>query len=360
MKAPWARRWLVTALALVAVVGSGCGVSLQQLPKIGGVPGPTYVLRATFANVVNLPANAQVRTGSFPVGYVSGIAVSNFQAHITMRVQRRIHIPAGTTAQIRFDTPLGEDYVLLQPPSPPRSPAHYLTDGAVIPESQTTTAPSVEDMFGALGALLNGGGINQLPTIIDETNNAFNGNQTQIHDLFNSLNATIGSFSANAPSLDNTLAAVANLSATLHQGGNQIVAGIDALAPAVAVLSNENNDIHQLVTEINNLAPVANSVLARSSSGTVSTLRALGPVLTQLTQVQSQLGTDLAAVDSFERKTPAVIPGNYVQVALSGTVEIPPVPSDALPLNRVTVDPPDPNLAYDRSGIATVIEGGLP
>jgi phospholipid/cholesterol/gamma-HCH transport system substrate-binding protein len=354
------RSWWAAAAVAVAVTASGCGVSLQQLPKFGGVSGPTYQLRATFANVVNLPANAQVRTGSFPVGFVSGISVSNFKAHVTMLVQKKVKVPVGTTAQIRFDTPLGEDYVLLQPPSPLPPNPRYLASDALIPESQTNTAPSVEDMFGALGALLNGGGINQLQTIIDETNNAFNGNQRKIHALINSLNQTIGSFSAHAPAVDNTLAAIANLSVTLRQGTGQITSGIDALAPAVSVLANENGDINQLVNQVNQLAPVANSVLERSTAGTVSSLQALGPVLDQLTAVQGELGTALTAIDSFEKKTPAVIPGKYVQVALSGTVEIPPVPSDALPLQKVTVDPPDPNLSYKANGIATVIEGGLP
>lgn len=357
-RARW--RWRAGVVGLLALATSGCGVSLQSLPKLGGVSGPTYQLRATFANVVNLPANAQVRTGSFPVGYVSSISASDFKAHVVMRVKKSVHLPVGTTAQIRFDTPLGEDYVLLQPPAATARPPTYLADGAVLGEDRTTTAPSVEDMLGALGALLNGGGINQLQTIIDESNNALNGNQPQVHALINSFNTTITSFAANAPALDNALAAIGSLSSVLNQGRGAITAGIDALQPAVAVLASENNDLHQLLSQVNQLAAVANGVIERSAGGTVSTLQQLGPVLQQLTAVQGQLGPALAAIDSFERLTPRAVPGDYVQAALSGTVQVPPVPADALPLQRVTVDPPDPSQGYDRSGIAAVLEGGLP
>lgn len=354
------RPWTAALAAVAALALSGCGVSLQSLPKLGGISGPTYELRATFANVVNLPDNAQVRTGSFPVGYVSSITARNFKADVVMRVKDSVRLPAGTTAQIRFDTPLGEDYVLLQPPPAAASHPADLHAGAVLAESQTTTAPSVEDMLGALGTLLNGGGINQLQTIIDETNNAFNGNQPQIHSLINSLNTTMGSFAANAPALDNTLAAMGSLSRVLNQNSGDITGGIDALQPAVAVLAGENNNLNQLVTQVNQLASVANNVIQNSASGTVSTLKALTPVLSQLTSIQGQLGPALAAIDTFEKLTPRSVPGDYIQVALNATVQVPPVPGDALPLQKVTVDPPDRNLAYNHSGIATVIEGGLP
>lgn len=362
MRTLWRRvpryRW-GALVAMVSLALSGCGVSLQALPKIGGISGPTYGVHATFANVVNLPANAQVRTGSFPVGYVTSITASNFKAHVTMRIRDSVRLPVGTTAQIRFDTPLGEDYVLLQPPPSPAR-GRFLGNGAVLTESQTTTAPSVEDTLGALGALLNGGGIDQLQTIIDQTNKALDANRAPIHSLINSLNTTVGSFASNATYLDNALAAMGNLSQVLNQGSGFIVGGIDALQPAVAVLSSENADLNQLLKQLNQLSAVANNVLDRSAGGTVSTLQQLTPVLHQLSAVQNQLGPALAAIDSFEKLTPRAVPGNYVQVALSGTIQVPPVPSDALPPQKVTIDPPDPNLAYNHSGIVTLIEGGLP
>lgn len=53
-------------------------------------------------------------------------------------------------------------------------------------------------------------------------------------------------------------------------------------------------------------------------------------------------------------------PGNYLQLSIDSTIQVPPVPPDALPLHKVTVDPPESTQAYNRSAIATIIEGGLP
>ena len=351
---------LAVLLAGAAVTLSSCGISLQSLPKIGGVSGPTYTLTATFANVVNLPANAQVRVGAFAVGYVSSIAARNFQAVVTMKIKDKTRLPVGTTASIRFDTPLGEDFVLLQPPGGAAASGPRLTSGTVIPEKDTSTAPSVEDAFGALGALLNGGGIDQLQTIIDQTNLALSGNQGKIRSLINYLNSTLTTFSHDTPSIDAALQAMADLSKTLNQGSSTITQGIGAIGPAADVLASETRDLNGLLANLDKLSSAANHIIEASATGTVQSVRALQPLLTQLTGVQQQLGPALTAITGLERNTPKVVPGNYVQLAVNATIQVPPVPSDAPPLQKVTVDPPDPNQSYNRSAVATMIEGGLP
>lgn len=356
------RRLRIAGLAAVALIASSCGLSLQSLPKIGGVSGPTYAITATFANVVNLPANAQVRTGAFSVGYVSSIKVKDFKAVVTMRIKKKVKLPAGTTAAIHFDTPLGEDFVLLQPPQPAPAGASLLANGSHIPESDTQTAPSVEDAFGALGALLNGGGIDQLQTIITQTNLALGGQEQnqRLRSLLESLNDTVTSFAQNSPSIDNALNAIAALSKTLNDGRDTISTGIATIGPAVSVLGQENQNLADLLTQLDRLSGAANNIIDASAAGTVQTVRALQPLLGQLISVQQQLGPALDAVDSFERNTPRITPGNYLQLAINGTVQVPPVPSDALPLQKITVDPPEETQSYNQSAIEILIEGGLP
>lgn len=353
-------RWAFAAAAAASLGLSSCGLSLQSLPKLGGISGPTYTISATFANVVNLPDNAQVRVGAFTVGYVSKIGIQNFQAVVSMKIKKNTVLPDGTTAEVAFDTPLGEDFVQLFPPTS-SSNARLLASGAHIPETQTVTAPSVEDAFGALGALLNGGGLNQLQTIIDQTNLALNGNQPKIRSLLNYLNSTITTFAQSTPAIDNSLAAIGQLSQVLNQGSNTISQGIQSIGPAVAVLASENNDFDALITQLDRMSTAANSILSQSSAGTVHTVQALKPLLDQLVSVQQQLGPALGAVSALEQRTPGVVPGDYVQLAINATVVVPPVPSNAPGLKKITVDPPEPTQSYtDQSGIAIMIEDGLP
>lgn len=351
--------WLTIVLAAVTVTFCSCGISLQSLPKIGGVSGPTYPVTATFANVVNLPANAQVRVGAFQVGYVSAINVKDFQAVVTMRVKKSTRLPVGTSAAIHFDTPLGEDFVLLQPPALPSANA-VLTSGASIPESDTTTAPNVEDLFGALGTLLNDGGINQLQTIISQTDAAFNGNTSKIRSLIQYLNTTVTSFAQNTPAIDRSLQAMAALSRTLNQGSSTIVQGIKGLGPAVDFLSSETGDLNTLLQQLHNLSNAANTIIDASASGTVQTVQALQPLLVQLTNVQQQIAPALTAITQLEQYTPRAIPGDYLQLSIKATIDVPPLPADAPPLQKITVDPPDPAYATTTNAISVLIEGGLP
>ena len=366
---PAARRFrtaVVVALgAAAALVVSGCGVSLQSLPMPPGVSGSTYTVHATFANVVNLPADAQVRVGAFSVGYVSGLTAKNFQANVTMKIKSSQKIPVGTTAQIRFDTPLGDDYVTLVPPSQARSDSsgptvpqsdtttNYLANGAQIPETDTSTAPSVEDVFAALGALLNGGGIDQLQTIIQQLNDAFGNNQPQIHDLITQLDTTVTSFAAHTPQLVDALQAVGTLSSTLNASSTTIVNGINALAPAITELQQDSPALDGLVNQVDTLATVGNKVVDDSQQNLVTTLRNLAPVAAELSNAANQLGPALNAIDDLEVRLPAAIPGNYLQVALTANVQVPAVPGDAPPLQKVT-------MSYAQSGIADLLEGGLP
>lgn len=353
------------ALAAIALTASACGASLQSLPKFGGQSGPTYTVTATFANVVNLPADAEVRVGAFSVGNVTSIGLNNFQAVVRMHIRKDVHLPVGTTAQIRFDTPLGDDFVQLQPPSA-KAGTTYLANDARIPETATSSAPSVEDTLGALGALLNGGGINQLQTIIDQTNLALSGNQQDIRALLQNLDTTVASLASNTPSIDDALTAMATLSNTLQQGSSTIANGLAALGPAANVLANETNQINAITGQLSKLGTAASAIVDASETGTVQTVDALNPLLTQLTSVKAQIGPALTALDALEAYTPRAVPGNYLQLSVHATIGVPPVPADAEKLKKITVDPPDPAELYSTGGSYTyggeeqLLEGGLP
>jgi phospholipid/cholesterol/gamma-HCH transport system substrate-binding protein len=287
---------------------------------------------------------------------VSNISVHDYTAIVTMAIKKSVVLPSTTTVQVRFDTPLGEDFLLLQPPSATTS-GPKLTDGSVISESQTATAPSVEDTLAALGALLNGGGIDQLQTIITQTDDILVGNQPQIRSLLNELGTSLASFNSNTPAIDGALTAMADLSGVLNNGRQTINTGIGVLGPAVGVLASENTQLSQLIDQVDQLSTVANNVVEASDTGTVQSLRALGPVLDQLTGVQQQLGPALGAIDNFERVLPQVTPGDYLQSSIHATVEVP--AATTAPVTKVDVDPPDPALAYNASSLSVIFEASL-
>ena len=307
---------------------SGCGfhgASLQSLPKLGGVTSPTYPIYATFANVLNLPVEGQVRVGPQVVGEIANISLSDYQALVTMRIEKSVTLREGTTAQVRFDNPLGDEYVLLTAPADAQAPR--LHAGAKIAESDTSTAPSVEDTLGALSLVLNGGGINQLQTIIHELNNAFNGNQPQIRSFIGSVNTALSSLSAGRKDLDDFLASAGNLTQKLDgkggAGAKTIGNGISSIAPAIGVLTSENKSLDSLVGALSNFGSVGTRIAQQSGQNGVDDVKALLPVVDELNGVAQQLGPVLSDVSRFEAETPKVAPGDYLQVRVVANVILP-------------------------------------
>jgi phospholipid/cholesterol/gamma-HCH transport system substrate-binding protein len=342
MKPAAAKKWVSSILAMAAVVLlGGCALSLQSLPKISSVGSGTYTLRAVFANVLNLPDDAQVRNGAEVIGQVSNISTENFQADLTLDIKKGVHIPVGTTAQIRFDNPLCDEYVALEAPTSslipipmsqqPGSP--FLAPGTLIPESLTSTAPSVEDTFGALSLVLNGGGINQLQVIIHELNNTFNGNQPQIRSFLVTIEHGLNSLAGGRVAIDNALTSIEGLTHKLNGGRQTIASGINAIAPAVGVLADENGQIQSLIGELSDLGAIGTRVAQQSGENSVNDVRALLPVVQQLQSVSDQLAPDLSSLASFEAETPKIAPGDYLQVNVIANVLLPSGAYEPTPLN---------------------------
>ena len=314
------RRLVPVAIAAVAgavlLGGCGVGVGLQSLPKFGTLSGPSYDLHAQFTNVLNLPVNAQVRDGSAIVGQVATITTSNFKADLVLKIRKAVLLPVGTTAQVRFDSPLGDEFVLLRPPATIGRP-RWLTNGAVLPETDTSTAPSVEDTLAALAAVLNGGGLNQLQTIVTQLNLTFTGNQPELRSLISQLGTDFKSLEAHRGDLDNALSAIGNLTKQLNAGSAVITAGIDDIGPAAHVLARENTDLRNFLTQLTRLSSAADRIIRRSGSASVRDAKALLPVVNQLVGVETQLGPDLQNIADFESATSKVAPGNYLQVSVT-------------------------------------------
>lgn len=346
--ARWVRRSTGAALAgVVTLVLASCGLSLQSLPTLSELNGPSYPVYATFSNVLNLPVDAQVRVGAEVVGQVSAISTQDFRADLTLDIKKSVRLPVGTTAQVRFDDPLGDEYVLLQAPAPLQGYAtltaaagedngKYLGPDAHIPASATSDAPSVEDTFGALSLVLNGGGINQLQTIIGQLNATFDGNQAPIRSFLTTIDNGVSSLAGGKVAIDNALVSISNLTNKLNGGGSTIATGISTIAPAIGVLASENQQISGLLTGLSNLGAAGTKIALQSGQNAVADAKDLLPVLQQLDSVSSQLAPDLSALARFEAETPKIAPGDYLQVAAVVNVLLPAGAFEPSSLDTVT------------------------
>jgi phospholipid/cholesterol/gamma-HCH transport system substrate-binding protein len=347
------------ALAALALLTSACGLSLQALPKPGGLSGNSYQIKAVFSNVLNLPIQARVLIGANQVGEVAGISTHDFKADLVLSIKADTKIPVGTTAQILFVDPLGDEFIQLHPPT---TATADLKPGATLPETDTDSAPSIADTLAALGTLLNGGGLNQLETIVTQANQALNGHQTQIRTILTDVSATVTSLNQNTPAVDAALQNLANLSTQLAKGDEAISTGLDTIGPAVAVLANENAQFNQVLASVNQLSNIAESTVNQSSNSLVATVKQFDAILNQMVGVESQLGPTLTDLSTFEQRTKKIAPGNYLQLSLNGTAVVEPdqILGNAKSTNTTSSTTPNPDPPGSNPSVNALLGAGLP
>jgi phospholipid/cholesterol/gamma-HCH transport system substrate-binding protein len=310
----------IAALAL-ALCCSGCGLSLQTMPQLGSSGGSGYPLHATFTNVQDLAPNAQVRYGDAVVGTVSSIKAHDYNADLTMRITKGTRLPLGTTAQVRFATPLGDEYVELIPP--PTGGTGAMAPGTTLTLAQTSAAPTVADTLAALGAVLYGSGIGQVRDLVQEFNQILGPNHLQIQQLIDHLDTVLGSLANNDPHIDQALTAANAIVTQLNRGTPAIETALQTLPPAAAALTADNGQFKQLLAGINTLSPVAINVLQESGAQLISDMQQTVPVLQSLATVENSFGTDSALFTQVANAVKRDAPNGYVQLNVNFTATFP-------------------------------------
>ncbi|MEU6561644.1 MlaD family protein [Nocardia nova] len=169
----WTRR--AAPLVLTAALAAGCGFDPSSVPVPGtAVSGDTYHVRIQFANTLNLPARAKVMSAGVRVGGLTSVRVTNPTAHAPgmavadVELQRSLHLPATTTAQLRQNTLLGDIYIELTTPAADSGPG--IEPGGVVPLAQTKPALQIENILSGVATFTGSGAVGQLQDIVGQVN----------------------------------------------------------------------------------------------------------------------------------------------------------------------------------------------
>lgn len=282
-------RWIRPAAGAVAValLAAACQFSAtSSLPLPGGAgEGPnTYTVTAYFTNVLDLVPASAVRVNDVVVGRVASISLTkDYTAKVVCRVDDKVHLPANTIATEQQTSLLGDEFVALGPP-PGQAPVGTLAHGAVLPVTETSTQPGVEQVFGALSLLLNGGGINQLQTISVELAQTLSGRELKIRSLLTQLNTFVGSLNVHRAAIVGVLDQLNRLSAILVASKGVIATAIDQITPGLRVLANSEAAFTNLLTSLSRLGAISTRVIDASETNTVTDLHEIEPVLGALAQ----------------------------------------------------------------------------
>jgi phospholipid/cholesterol/gamma-HCH transport system substrate-binding protein len=333
----------------------GCGFSgVRELPLPGGADlgDHPYTVKAQFANVLNLVPQSAVKVNDVAVGRVVKVALprDGWTAEVTMKVNGDVRLPANAYAELGQSSLLGEKYVQLSAgpthvpggaAAPGGAPAGgaapsastgTLADGAVIPVSRTNRNPEVEEVFGALSMLLNGGGIAQLRTITVELNRALGGNEPQVRSLLERARTLVGDLDANKKGITDAIDGLNRLSATLRGRKEQIGVALDDIRPGLAVLEEQRGALVRMLKSLDELSRAAVTTVRQSKDDLIADLQALEPTLRKLSDAGRDLPNALQVLLTYPF-TDAVLPaikGDYLNVYLQVTARpgievIPPI-----------------------------------
>ncbi|MER7083224.1 phospholipid/cholesterol/gamma-HCH transport system substrate-binding protein [Saccharopolyspora kobensis] len=305
-------------LALASVLlTTSCGLSLQNAPI--GTGGSGYQVTAVFSDVGRLPMGGAVRLGQAVVGSVSDISTENFRALVELDIEPGVRLPAGTTARLELASPLGEEFVVLQPPPAPGGPE--LTDGSVIPLEQTSRGPDVENALAAASTLLNGAGLDQAKTVVTELNTALSGREQQVRDLLGDLERTLASLDERRGELTRLIDSVHATSQHLADDRATLEAALTRVRPAIDVLLAERERFTNLLDSTAALSAATASLVEQTDESLITQVEKFRPVLADLRSLDGGLATAADSLRRFFALIQQAAPGDYV--LFNGTLDVP-------------------------------------
>ncbi|AEN13654.1 MULTISPECIES: MCE family protein [unclassified Streptomyces] len=313
------------ALVLVATtvdLPSFTGIDQVPLPGGADLGDHPYEITAEFADVLSLSPQSSVKVNDVAVGRVTKISLSpgSWTAQVTMRVNGKIEMPANAYAHLEQSSLLGEKYVQLSPPADGTARGS-LTDGDRIPLVRTNRNPEVEEVFGALSMLLNGGGVDQLKTITTELNKALSGQEPQIRSMLSRVDTLVTDLDDHKEDITDALDGVNRLAATLATRKQAVGTVLTDLSPGLKVLEKQRGQLLTMLRSLDTLSTVAVDTVNRSKADMIADLKALAPTLTALADSGNDLPDSLQVLLTYPFTDEVLrgVKGDYLNVYLDVT-----------------------------------------
>ncbi|WP_405666870.1 MCE family protein [Streptomyces sp. NBC_01166] len=311
---------------VATTVGLPSFSGIEQVPLPGGADlgDHPYEITAEFGDVLSLAPQSSVKVNDVAVGRVTEIALTpgSWTAKVTMRVNGKIDLPANAYAHLEQSSLLGEKFVQLSPPSAGTARG-ALKDGDRIPLARTNRNPEVEEVFGALSMLLNGGGVDQLKTITTELNKALAGQEPQIRSMLQRVDTLVTNLDGHKEDITQALDGVNRLSATLATRKQDVGTVLTGLSPGLKVLEKQRGSLLTMLRSLDSLSTVAVDTINKSKADMIADLEAIAPTLTALADSGNDLPDSLQVLVTYPFTDEVLrgVKGDYLNVYLDVTAQ---------------------------------------
>ena len=301
------RIWLrASALAVGGVLLAGCqfnGLNSLSMPGTRGHGGGAYTITVDMADVATLPQNSPVMIDDVTVGSVSGIQAEqrpdgSFYAAVQLALDKNVVLPANATAAVAQTSLLGSLHVDLAAPKD-KPATGKLVNGSKISESSTSRFPTTEEVFSALGVVVNKGNLGALQEITDETYQAVAGRQGQFTGLLPRLAELTSGLNRQVNDIIDATEGLNRFSATLARDKDNLSKALDTLPEALRVLNKNRDHIVEAFASLKKLATVTSNVLSKTKTDFAADLKDLYSVVKALNDNRKTFVTSLQLLLTF-------------------------------------------------------------
>ncbi|NOQ57826.1 MlaD family protein [Mycolicibacterium fortuitum] len=251
-----ARLRRLLGLLSATLLTAGCATNgLADLPlPAPGLGSGGYRLTVVFANALNLPEHAKVKLGGADIGQVEDMVARDFTAVTTLRISDDVRLPAGSTAELRSATPLGDVFVSIVPPRNGEAGTPSLRDGDSIGLDSTTAAATVESVLSSAAILVNGGAVHNLTNIVNGMGEAAGPDGRAFGDLVAKSNRLLGTVNARSAQIDSAMTETTRLAELLASKNQEVGELLQAAAPATETLADNTGRVTDLVLTLGDIS----------------------------------------------------------------------------------------------------------
>lgn len=311
----------VVLLVLATVVAlHSPRLALQAVPLgISTGPGSTDV-EMRFERADRLAPGAEVRYGERLVGRVATVDTDGTDAVIGVRLEADTGVPADVFAEIRLPTALGSPFVALTP-SRDRDTDELLSDTRLIPRERTGVGPDLESSLASLGLLLNGSGIDQLGSVMEELTVALDGRGDEIGRIRERGERALELYETHRDDIDRTVVALDRVNATLAERRELVERGMTVSADLVSEAARSRETIAQLMDTTLTLTGQVEQFTSGTDGRLTPSVRTLTVLLEDMQGFGDEVAPTLTSLEGFVGLFDEAIRGDHL--AFDGALDLP-------------------------------------
>jgi phospholipid/cholesterol/gamma-HCH transport system substrate-binding protein len=242
------KRSAILAVTVVAVLVAGAGFLVRELYF-----GPRTI-SALFTTATGVYPGDEVRVSGVVVGTIESIEPEGTQTRLTLKVDRRVEVPADAKAVLVAPNLVASRYVQLAPAY--RSSGPTLPDDAVIPLERTAVPVEWDEVKTQLTRLAtdlgpqSGVDGTSVSRFIDSAANAMEGNGPKLRDTINELSGVARVLAEGSGDIVDIIVNLQKFVTALKNSDQQVVQFQDRLATLTSVVNGSGDDIDAMVKEL--------------------------------------------------------------------------------------------------------------